>query len=177
MRVFFEARCCGRRLEGNTVTRGHGLPCQPQNGESLPPQPLRPTSESQCPVPWASHLPPLGSPWKAPLSAPAGPRVEAVGGERGSPASRRTGERLITPSSPGMPGSQRPMSQPRTSRVCSPLPSGTSLPTTSRSPGERLWLLSRRAGSWIPRERLEQPQRPGGRICQADGNCEGTRCF
>lgn len=111
MRVFFEARCCGRRLECNRVTRGHSLPCQPENRESLPPQPLRPTSESQCPVPWACLTP---SPTRFVLEGPSlrlprGLGVEAVGGERGSPASRGTGERLITLGSPGMPGSQRPV--------------------------------------------------------------------
>lgn len=43
------------------------------------------------------------------LQLPRGLGVEAVGGERGSPASRGTGERLITLGSPGMPGSQRPV--------------------------------------------------------------------
>lgn len=93
MRVFFEARCCGRRLECNRVTRGHSLPCQPENRESLPPQPLRPTSESQCPVPWASHSPPLGSSWKAPLSS-----------SRGASGWRRWGEKGVAPP-PGGQGS------------------------------------------------------------------------
>lgn len=39
---------------------------------------------------------------------------------------------------------------------------GDSLPTTSKSRWESLWLLSGGAGSLIPGEKLGQPQRPGG---------------
>lgn len=178
MSVFFEARCWGKRSEGTRVTREHGLSCQPQTREPLPHHtcaPLR-SLRAQSLGPH-THPPPPGSPRKAPIS---GSRrawgLRRSGEGRGSPASRRTGARLCTRGSPGMPGSQRPLPPLGRSRACSPLPSGTSLSATARNPGERRWLLSGGAGSRIPEGRLGQPQRPGRRICQADGNSEGARC-
>lgn len=162
MRVFFEARCCGRRLECNRVTRGHSLPCQPENRESLPPQPLRPTSESQCPVPWASHSPPLGSSWKAPLSSSRGASGWRRWGEKGvAPPPGGQGSALLRWARPGCRAlSVRSDASAADVQGLQPSALGDLPSNNKQKSGERLWLL--RAGSWIPRERLEQPPEAWG---------------
>lgn len=147
MPVSLGARCWDKRSEGTRATCRHGLPRQPQAGEPLPPHPCaslqtlgaRPPGPHTLPPPLRSFALEGPAPHRGcGLGLPRGLGAEAEGGGKGSPASRRRGERLITPGSPGMPGSWRPLRPPGTSRACSPLPSGTSLPVTAVSPGERL---------------------------------------
>lgn len=141
------------------MTRGHDLRCQPQTRAPLPPPPHFGQLRSLGTRPLGPHtLPP---PFPALPGRPGRPS-EAVRGGKGQPHSRRRGERLVTPGSPGIPGSWR-------RRGLQPFALGTSLPATAMSPGERLWLLSGGAGSLIPGGKLGQPRRPGRRICQAAG--------
>ena len=155
MQVSPEARCWGRgrRAPGDLRTRS---PPPAPTGEPLAPITLAPHSRLSGPGPLGltlclSHSVRPGRPCSQPglsTRAPAGPRGGGGWGEgRGSPASPKSGERLLTPGSPGMPGSWRPLPLPGTSRACSSLPSGTSLPATATRPGERLRLLSRGEGS------------------------------
>lgn len=135
----------GPEVGGHPATCGPISPAGANRGAPCPHHHAT-TLDSRGSAPWASH-----SPWKARLPARAldWGRSGASGWRRrwGGPASPRRGEHLITPGSPGMPGPWRPLPPLGTSRASSPLPSGTSLPATATSPGERRWLRGRGAGS------------------------------
>lgn len=149
----------GEQMLGQKVGGHHGdrrillLPTAAHRGAPFPTT-LAPRSDSQGPAPWASRAPSrtrLARKAKLPATAwDSGSRGASgwrqMGEGRGGSTSRRRGESLITRACPGCPA-LCPLPLPGTSRACSPLPSGTSLPATVRSPGEKLWLLSQGADS------------------------------
>lgn len=167
--------------QGDLQTR----PPPPATSRGAPTSPpLRLTSDSRGPAPWAPHSPsptPFvrpGRPRSPPrlwTRAPTGPRSGGGGGRKGQP---RLPEERGAPHYAGLARDAWLLASAASAGDVPGLqPSALGdLPSSnSREPWGETVASEPRSALPPPAARLGQPQRPGRRICQADGNSEGAR--